>query len=194
MLTAARTSNLTWRICAGHVAWTRTMGNECAQFWWEYPKGRRDLRGPVTTKEEVEGAAGTNYLGLTIQKGARGAEYVAYVLVYLGSIRWNYVAIWRVHGACARGHLAYEVVCFVSLLFSLSVHPWWGGGGGPEKCFHRGSNPLSTVSDRIIHWCKDNIKTKLGQTLWICEMYQPDQVTDQSPTTYSEHNYELRTS
>jgi len=44
------------------------------------------LRGPVPTKEEGEGAAGTNYLGLTVQKGARGAEYVAYVFVYLGTI------------------------------------------------------------------------------------------------------------
>lgn len=125
------------------------------------------------------------------RKGARGAEYVAYVLVYLGSIRWNYVAIWRAEGACVRGHLAYEVLCFVSLLFTLSVHPCWEG---LEKCFHRGSNPLSAVSDRIIHWCKDNIKTKLGQTLWICEMHHLDRVTVQSTAGYSEHNDEIRTS
>ena len=44
-LTAASTSKLTRRmICAGHVAWTRTMGNEYAQYWWENPKLRRDLR------------------------------------------------------------------------------------------------------------------------------------------------------
>lgn len=45
------------------------------------------MRGPGTKKGDVEGAAGKNSLGLTVQKGARGAEYVAHVLVYLCSIR-----------------------------------------------------------------------------------------------------------
>ena len=44
----------------------------------------------------------------------------------------------------ASSHLAYEALCFVSLLFPWPVWPWWGGGGQKRLFFFRRSpNPLS---------------------------------------------------
>jgi hypothetical protein len=50
-------------------------------------QGKTRLEWNSADEGEGERAAGTNYLDLAVQKGASGTEYVAYVFVYLGSIR-----------------------------------------------------------------------------------------------------------
>jgi hypothetical protein len=67
-------------------------------------------------------------------------KYVAYLFVFLGSIRCNSVVICRADGTCGQRSsvLPRSLLCF--LTFRLAGTPWLGG---PDKVFSPGSNPLA---------------------------------------------------
>jgi hypothetical protein len=80
---------------------------------------------------EEGGEADTNYSDQTGTRGA-GPQYVAYVFLFLGSIRSSLVVIYRVDGTCGQWTFADDAHCFVPFL-SLDNPPLLGGGA--EKMF-----------------------------------------------------------
>ena len=77
---------------------------------------------------QTKGGKGRQY-----KLSGRGAQLVAYVFVFLGSIICNLVAICHADGTCDQrpSCLAYDALCFKPLTWGV------GGGGGGEKFFRQ---------------------------------------------------------